>query len=162
MKYIYNQWISSHFCWKCAINNGQCREKNKKLCKVKKGWRKRSHAIQWQDWILSSFMMLCLIFHTAFIINRKNWRITIKFHFKNLSIFLKSERKLKLGPPPPRVRFCSFFNDAHPLPLLSSMYVLFEWPLNIQWVTKISEALYCQLTCQRFVKSTFLKLWTLF
>ena len=99
MKYIYNQWISSHLCWKCAKNNGQCREKNKKLCKVKKGWRKWSHAILWQDWILSSFMMLCLIFHTAFIINRKNWRITIKFHFKNLSIFLKSERKHKLGPP---------------------------------------------------------------
>ena len=25
-----------------------------------------------------SFMMVCLIFHTAIIINRKNWRITIK------------------------------------------------------------------------------------
>ena len=34
-------------------------------------------AIHWQDWILSSFMMVCLIFHTAIIINRKIWRITI-------------------------------------------------------------------------------------
>ena len=32
-------------------------------------------------------MMFCLIFHTAIIINRKNWRITIKLHFENLSIF---------------------------------------------------------------------------
>ena len=52
-----------------------------------------------------------LIFHTAIIINRKNWRITIKLHFENLSIFFKkSERTHTLGPPPP-VRFCSLFND---------------------------------------------------
>ena len=46
-------------------------------------------------------MMVCLIFHTTIIINRKNWRITIKLHFKNLSIsFKKSERTHMLGPPP--------------------------------------------------------------
>ena len=47
-------------------------------------------------------MMVCLIFHTAIIINRKNWRITMKIHFENLSIFfLKNERTQMLGPPIP-------------------------------------------------------------
>ena len=51
--------------------------------------------------------MVCLIFHTAIIINRKNWRLTIKFHLENLSIFFeKSERENMLEPPLP-VRFCS-------------------------------------------------------
>ena len=40
------------------------------------------------------------------MINRKNWRITIKLHFENLSIFLKkSERTHILGPSHP-VRKC--------------------------------------------------------
>ena len=51
------------------------------------GWWKQLYAIHWQDWILQSFMMVCLIFHTAIIINRKNWRITIKLHFENVSNF---------------------------------------------------------------------------
>ena len=62
--------------------------------------------------------MVCLIFHTAIIVNRKNWRITIKLHFENLGIsFLKSERTHMLGPsPPPPVCFCSLFNDLPPSP----------------------------------------------
>ena len=47
-------------------------------------------------------MIVCLIFHTAIIINRKNWRITIKLHFENLSIFFqKIERTHIVGPAPP-------------------------------------------------------------
>ena len=66
-------------------------------------------------------MMVCLIFHTAAIINRKNWVITIKLHLKNLSIFLKSERTHMLGPLPPPLTFpfCLLFNDPHPPPLLN-------------------------------------------
>ena len=57
------------------------------------------------------------------LLNRKNWRITIKFHFKNLSIFFKkSERTHMLGPPPSPVCVCSLLNDPSP----SSMNVLFE------------------------------------
>ena len=38
----------------------------------------------------------CLIIHS------KNWKITIKLHFENLSIFIKkSERTHMLGPPSP-------------------------------------------------------------
>ena len=50
------------------------------------GWRKRSHRIHWQDWILQFFTMVCLIFHTVIIINRKKWRITINFILK-ISVF---------------------------------------------------------------------------
>ena len=57
------------------------------------GWRKQSHGIHWQDWILQFFMMVCLIFHTAIIINTKNWRKTTKLHFENL------ERTQILGSP---------------------------------------------------------------
>ena len=46
-------------------------------------------------------MIVCLKFHTAVIINRKNWRITIKLHFENFAT-----------PLPPPVRFCSLFNDT--------------------------------------------------
>ena len=34
-------------------------------------------------------MIVCLIFRTAIIINRKNLIVTIKLHFENLSIFFK-------------------------------------------------------------------------
>ena len=56
-----------------------------------------------------------IIFHDGLfnIINRKNWRITIKLHFENLSI----KHTHMLGPSPP----------LPPLPF--STYVLFEWPL---------------------------------
>ena len=83
-------------------------------------------AIHWQDWILSSFMMVCLIFHTAIIINRKNWRISIKLHFENLSIFFKkSECTHMLGPLPMFIFVC-FSMTSPPFP--SSTNVLFEWP----------------------------------
>ena len=64
-------------------------------------WRKRLHGIHWQGWILQFFTMVCLLFHTVTIINRKNWRITSKVHFENLSIFLKKRIYHILGPPPP-------------------------------------------------------------
>ena len=40
--------------------------------------------------------MVCLIFHINIIINRKNWRITIKLFFKK-----KSERTQMPGLPSP-------------------------------------------------------------
>ena len=58
-------------------------------------------------------MIVCLIFRTAIIINRKNLIVTIKLHFENLSIFFK---KVVLVPPS-IVRFCLLFKDPHP-PLL--------------------------------------------
>ena len=66
------------------------------------GWPKRSHRIHWQDWILQFFTMVCLIFHTVIIINRKNWRITTKLHFGNISIFLKKQTyaHARTTPPP--------------------------------------------------------------
>ena len=72
-----------------------------------------------------SFVMFCLIFHTVIIINRKNWRITIKLHFENLSIFFKKRTYTHARTPSP-VRFYSLFNG---FPLPSSTNVLFEWPL---------------------------------
>ena len=56
-------------------------------------------------------MMICLIFHTAIIINRKSWRITIKLHFENLSIFFIKRTYTHARTPPPPVRFCSLFNQ---------------------------------------------------
>ena len=95
-------------------------------CDLVNAGKKRSHAIHWQDWILYSFMMLRLIFHTASIINRKNWRITTKLHFENISIFfLKSERTHMLGPPSP----CSFLFTFQGPQLPSSTNILFECPL---------------------------------
>ena len=64
------------------------------------GWRKRSHSIHWQDWILLFFTMVCLIFHTVIIINRKTWRITTKLHFENLSVFLKKQTYAHARPTP--------------------------------------------------------------
>ena len=58
--------------------------------------------------------MVCL-FHTTIIINRKNWRITIKLHFENLSIFfLKSERTYMLGTPLPLFAFARFSMTSPP------------------------------------------------
>ena len=94
------------------------------------GWRKQSHVIHWQYWILQSFMMVCLIFHTTIIINRKNWGINVKLHFENLSIFF-SECTHMLEPPSSSlasVRFCSLFNDPPPSPPPPSTNVPFECP----------------------------------
>ena len=46
-------------------------------------------------------MMICLIFHTAIIINRKNWRVTVKLHFENLSIFFFKKRTYTQARTPP-------------------------------------------------------------
>ena len=89
-------------------NNGQCREKNKTFCKEKRAGE-------------GDRIMVCLIFHVAIIIDRKNWRITIKLHFENFSIFFKKSKRTH----PPPVRFCSLFNDSL---LLSLMKVLFQRP----------------------------------
>ena len=82
------------------------------------GWRKRSHSIHWQDWILLFFTMVCLIFHTVIIINRKNCRITTKLHFENLSIFLKKKAytHARSSPPTPHPPFPSKYNllDTEP------------------------------------------------
>ena len=52
-------------------------------------------------WILQFFTMVCLIFHTVIIINRKNWRITTKLHFENLIIFLKKQTHAYARTPTP-------------------------------------------------------------
>ena len=69
--------------------------------------------------------MVCLIFNTVIKINRKNWRISRKLPFENLSIFFtKSKCTHMLGLPSP-VHFCLLFND---LPSFhSSTNVIFEW-----------------------------------
>ena len=54
--------------------------------------------------------MVCLIFHTAIIINRKNWRITIKLHFENLWIFKEIRTYTHARNPSPPIRFCLLFN----------------------------------------------------
>ena len=73
-------------------------------------------------------MMVCLIFHTAIITNRKNWRITMKLHFENLSIFfLKSERTQMLGPSPSPCSFLFAFQWLPPS--LPSTKVFSEWSL---------------------------------
>ena len=87
-------------------NNGQCREKNKTFCKEKRAGE-------------GDRIMVCLIFHVAIIIDRKNWRITIKLHFENLSIFFKKSERVHMLAPPPPVRFCLHFNDPPPPPLLN-------------------------------------------
>ena len=93
------------------------------------GWQNWSHLTHWQHWILYSFMMVCLIFHTAMIINRKNWWINIKLHFENLSMFFfwKSELTHVLGLSLPLFVFVCF-SMTFPLPS-SSIDLLFEWPL---------------------------------
>ena len=78
--------------------------------------------------------MICLIFHTLplFIINRKNWRITVKLHFENLSIFLKKANVYTHAKTPSP---CSFlFTFQGPLPLPYSMNVLFECPITLKLV----------------------------
>ena len=86
--------------------------------------------------------MVCLIFHTASIINRKNWKITIKLNFENISIcFKKSERTHMVGPPPPP---CSFlFAFQWPPPSSQRTYFLKD-PLQVficVWPSLYIEAL---------------------
>ena len=60
-------------------------------------------------------MIVCLIFHTAIIINSKNWCITIKLYFENLRIFFKKRTYTHdpASPSPPQRIFFShnFLND---------------------------------------------------
>ena len=78
-------------------NNGQCREKNEKLCKVKTaGESDRTPFID----------------RTEYYNLSKNWRITLKLHFENLCNFLKKKQTYTYArSTPPPVRFCSLFND---------------------------------------------------
>ena len=57
-------------------------------------------------------MMVCLIFHTAIIINNKNWRITIKNHFESLSIFFKKSKRTHMLRPPSPCLFLFVFQGA--------------------------------------------------
>ena len=76
-----------------------------------------------------------LIFHAAIIINRKNWSITIKLNFENLTIFLKkSERTHMLWPPSPCLLLFAF-----QCPLPSSRNVLFEWPHKRRYSFKVTK-----------------------
>ena len=57
-------------------------------------------------------MMVCLIFHTVIITNRKNWIITIKLHFENLI------RKFWRPTPPPTLVLLVFVRfSVNPPPL---------------------------------------------
>ena len=58
--------------------------------------------------------MVCLIFHTAIINNRKNWRIIVKLHFENPSIFLKKANIYNARTPLPLFVFVRF--SMTPLP----------------------------------------------
>ena len=82
-------------------------------------------------------MMVCLIFHTAIIINRKYWRITIELHFENLSI---------LTPLP---LFISVHFSMTLLP--SSTNALFEWPLML-----LNNFAWCCFITTNFILTEFL------
>ena len=59
------------------------------------------------------------------MINRKNWRINIKLHFQNLSIFFKKkERTQMLGPSLPLFVFVRFSMTLPPLYPPQRMYFL--------------------------------------
>ena len=73
-------------------------------------------------------MMVCLIFHTAITINRKNWKTTIKLYLENLGIFFKKRTYTHAMTPLPLFIFVCFSMTAPPS-LPSSTNVLFEWPL---------------------------------
>ena len=60
--------------------------------------------------------MVCLKFHTAIIINRKNWRRTRKLHFEKLSIFLKKRTHAYARTPPPLFVFVCFSMTLPPPP----------------------------------------------
>ena len=84
-------------------NNGQCRGKNEKLCKVKRaGESNRTQVIDRTEYNNLNLN------HTAIIINRKNWRITIKLHFGNLRIFFKKRMYTHARSPLPLFDFVRF------------------------------------------------------
>ena len=83
-------------------NNGRCREKNEKLCKVK-ACRKINLYYDQKEKLENKY----------------------KLHFENLNIFFKKANLHKCpDTPPPPVRFCSLFNDSPLLP--ASTNVIFK------------------------------------
>ena len=91
-------------------NNGQYRGKNEKLCKVKRaGESNRTQVIDRTEYYNLNLN------HTAIIINRKNWRITIKLHFGNLRIFFKKRMYTHARSPLPLFVFVHF-SMTHPSP----------------------------------------------
>ena len=90
-----------------------------------------------------------LIFYSAIIINRKNWKITIKLHFGNLSIFLKkSERTQILGPPSPCSFLFAFQWQPPPPPPLSLPNERTEWPHSI--LQRINKQIWVFKYCRSF------------
>ena len=63
------------------------------------------------------------------MINRNNWRITIKLHFENISFFLKKRMYTHARTPPPPVCFCSLFNDPPPPPPLINEHTFWMTPM---------------------------------
>ena len=61
-------------------------------------------------------MMVCLIFHTAITINRKNWKTTIKLYLENLGIFFKKRTYTHAMTPLPLFIFVCFSMTAPPSP----------------------------------------------
>ena len=70
--------------------------------------------------------MVCLIFHTTIIINRKNWRITIKLHFESLSTFCFKANVHTCYDPLPLFVFVRFSNPRPQPPLPSRTTLLNE------------------------------------
>ena len=70
----------------------------------------------------------CLIFHTAIIINRKNWRKTIKLHFENINIFLKKQTYTNAKTPSP----CSLlFAFKYPPPPHTHTHTHAHFSMNV-------------------------------
>ena len=91
-----------------------------------------------------------LIFHTAIIINRKNWRITIKLYLENLSIFFfKKWTYTHARTPPPLVLFV-FVRFSMTPPLLNERTFSMTPNLNMQ---NYVENMRCSLFCFRPEKS---------
>ena len=84
-----------------------------------------------------------LIFYTAIIINSKNWRITVKLHFENLSIFFsKNEHTQMLGIPPPFRLFIFVRFSMTPSPLQRTYFLMDDNKINFllpnlgtDWIT---------------------------
>ena len=75
--------------------------KERKVVQSKKGCRKRSHTIYWQDWILQSFMMG--LFNISYCHYNQYEKLENNYNtsfWKSQHFFKKSERTHMLGPPP--------------------------------------------------------------
>ena len=79
-------------------NNGECREKNEKLCKVKRAGES-DHYIE--------KLLNIIIFHDG-LFNRKNWRLAIKLNFENLNIFFFKKRTYTHAWTPPPLPLFTF------------------------------------------------------